>query len=139
MSKDAKKKHHWGSSLLSSIGLKRKHKKEHSSSSDAKRSEKDYARTTNGNGSGGRAEAARFMSENGGNPDIQRRPIPEMFTDSPAKGSQKADSSLAPSQGVFNIPIVIDPMETNRLNKTNTSLTLGSLKGHYPNENQNPE
>ncbi|CAI4053208.1 hypothetical protein SUVZ_15G2370 [Saccharomyces uvarum] len=137
MSKDAKKKHHWGSSLLSSIGLKRKHKKEHSSSSNAKRSEKDYARTTNSNGNGSRAEAARFMSENG-NPDIQRLPIPETSTDPPAKGSQKADSSLAPSQGVFNIPIVIDPMETNRLNKTNTSLTLGSLKGRYPNESQNP-
>ncbi|CAI1759717.1 hypothetical protein SEUBUCD646_0O02490 [Saccharomyces eubayanus] len=134
MPKDAKKKHHWGRSLLSSIGLKRKHKKEHTSSSDTKRPETNYARTSHGNGS--RAEAAQFMSGNK-NLDIPKPPITERFAESPAKGSQKADSSLAPSQGVFNIPIVIDPMETNRLNKTNTSLTLGSSKGRYANENLN--
>lgn len=126
MSRDSKKKHHWGTAFLRTIGVKRKqHKKGSSFSNNATRGS---ANTT--------ASAGRPKSVTG-NPDIPSLLKPEIFTESTAKGSQKAASSLAPSQGVFNIPIVIDPMETNKLEKTNTSVTLGSFKGHFQNGNSN--
>ena len=124
MSKDSKKKHHWGTTLLRTIGLKRKHDKGRTFSNNTK---KGNFNTNN---------TARYKSIIR-NPDDTSLLKRETYTDSVARGSQKATSSLAPSQGVFNIPIVIDPMETNKLEKTNTSLTLGSLKGHCRNGNSN--
>lgn len=122
MSKNLRKKHSWGSNLLRKLKLKRKDKKDRTFSNRAQRPEKDYASTADRN-----VDAARSKGVVGGL-DASSLLKPETFTESPTKASQKAASSLAPSQGVFNIPIVIDPMETNRLEKTNASLTPGSLK-----------
>lgn len=126
MTRDSKKKHHWGTAFLRTIGVKRKHKKN-----------RNFLNNTTGENVSTTASAERFRRV-GGNPDIPSLLKPETFTESPAKGSQKAAaSSLAHSQGVFNIPIVIDPMETNRLEKTNTNLTAGSLKGRFQDGNSN--
>lgn len=126
MTRDSKKKHHWGTAFLRTIGVKRKHKKN-----------RNFLNNTTGENVSTTASVERFRRV-GGNPDIPSLLKPETFTESPAKGSQKAAaSSLAHSQGVFNIPIVIDPMETNRLEKTNTNLTAGSLKGRFQDGNSN--